>query len=92
MTDLKADAAGGQLNALRAFALAVINTHPDVSKLLDEFIKLEEIAIALGTGSTVSEQYLESMRDVSNDLKLQMVTRLKTQLSAAERLLGLGSR
>lgn len=86
----RTEAAGGELNALRAFALALINTHPDITKLLEEFVRLEEVAIALGNGSSVSEQYLESMRSLSNELKMHMVTRLKMQISAAEQLLRSG--
>jgi hypothetical protein len=66
----------GEASALRAFALAVINVHPDLARLAAEFERLNENEIARSTGETVHDAYLEGQRSTIDDLRGNMAARL----------------
>jgi hypothetical protein len=59
----------GEVSALRAFAKAVIASHPDVTSLAAEFERLTENQIALSVGETVFDPYLEGQRATIDDLR-----------------------
>jgi hypothetical protein len=62
----------GEISAFRAFALALINSHPDVQHLADEFLRLSEAAIGISGGTPVSEQYVEAQRKTIDELNAHM--------------------
>jgi hypothetical protein len=66
----------GEASALRAFALAVIASHSDLARLATEFERLSENQIALSTGATVHDSYLDGQRSTMDDLRSNMAAKL----------------
>lgn len=59
----------GEVSALRAFAIAVIASHPDLPSLAAEFERLSENQLALSAGETVLDAYFEGQRATIDDLR-----------------------
>jgi hypothetical protein len=59
----------GQVAALEAFALAVINAHPNVQLLHDDFSRLKMQQESSSLPVPVSEAYLDGQAAVANDLE-----------------------
>lgn len=72
----KLDELAGEVNALRAFCFAVINTHPDLGMLGNEFNRLSETAIGIATGHAVSEGYLKGLQQSCEELTSQILARI----------------
>jgi hypothetical protein len=66
----------GEVSALRAFAVAMIASHQDLARLAAEFARLSENQIALSTGQTVHDTYLDGQRSTIDDLRSNMAARL----------------
>jgi hypothetical protein len=75
-TGEKIDFLAGEVSALRAFALAVINSHPNLRLLRDEFERLSELQIGLSVPSTVTEQYLDGQRQAADVLRAHIAARI----------------
>jgi hypothetical protein len=54
---------GGQMNALLAFAAALIRTHPEPEKLRAMFQRTSALQEANALNAAVSEDYLKGQRD-----------------------------
>ncbi len=62
--------------ALRAFALGVISTTPELQRLSDEFHRLCEVQLALSTPAPGSEEYLDGQRQTADELKAYLANKL----------------
>lgn len=67
----------GEVNALRAFCFAVINTHPDLGMLGNEFHRLSEMAIGISGGTSVSDAYMKGVQQTSEELTNHILQKLK---------------
>ena len=59
----------GQIHALRAFALAVITTHPSPDNLIAEFEQSFQLAMARVVGSPVWNSYLDGADDTAQRIR-----------------------
>ena len=70
MTDSeKIDFLGGQVNALLAFASAVIQTHPDTAALGAAYAKSVELQATSSLNVAVSEPFLKGQAQIRKDIK-----------------------
>jgi hypothetical protein len=63
MTDDQFYFLAGEVNALHAIVLALVNTHPDPARLGAELESLVELQIALTTPIPLSEKYLDGQEN-----------------------------
>ena len=74
LMEQKVDFLGGQVKALMNFAAVLITTHPSPKLLKQDFEAAELVGQAMVEGQTVSDEFLQGMRDVND----QIVIALKT--------------
>ena len=67
----------GEVNALRAFCLAVVNTHPEPATLGDQFHRLSEMAIGISGGSAVSEEYMKGMQQTAEEFTKHILSKIE---------------
>ena len=68
MSEIKEDHLAGQLAALKAVMLALINTHPKPAALAREIHRLTEAAQSGSLQTTVSEAYMHGLSQMQSDL------------------------
>lgn len=73
------DFAGGQIQALVAFAMAVIKIHPEPKKLEQETDLGMQRALASAETMLVSDDILEGLIDVRDRLKRALSSAVKAQ-------------
>jgi hypothetical protein len=70
MTDAeKIDFLGGEVDALLAFASAMIKTHPNLQALDGAFTQSKELQAASALASTASEAFLQGQEQVRERIK-----------------------
>lgn len=67
----------GQVAALNAFAIAVIDTHSDVGALHAEYSRLVESQVALSAPEPVSEAYLNGQQQTAEPLLALLVAKAR---------------
>ena len=78
MTDKdRIDYLGGQVAALEAFALAVINSHPDIQLLNNEITRLNVVQESNSLPTQVSEAYLDGQAAIAGDIQAHVDAVLK---------------
>jgi hypothetical protein len=81
MTDSeKIEFLAGRVHALLGFATAVITSHPNPSILAQHLEKIGEINLARAESETVSDDYVEGVLDIKNQLKRAVETVLAQKI------------
>jgi hypothetical protein len=62
----------GQVAALEAFTVALVNSHPNVALLHAEFTRLNELQASASLPTPVSEDYLDGRAATANDLQAHL--------------------
>jgi hypothetical protein len=69
----------GQVAALNAFAIALINAHPDLAALQAEYGRLAENQVALSSPEPVSEAYLNGQQQTAEPLLALIAARIRSR-------------
>ena len=72
--DARLDFVAGQVHGLVAFALAIIHAHPDPTALMKYLKVADMVAEGIAGGSTVSDDFLKGVDDVSGRLESAVQT------------------
>lgn len=70
----------GQVNALEAFALALINTHPDLARLSREFHRISETQAAISLPRVWADEFLHGQAATKEALEAHIANRKATGL------------